>query len=112
MCEMARENGKAERINGVIKNYYLRHWKADNEQMLRANVDRAVNLYNFQKPHTAIKKKTPIGLENELVLQSQARPKMNELFDAKIEISGASGLRKSLQIRPQNHDVFSTKSSV
>jgi len=112
MCEMAWENGKAERINGVIKNNYLRHWKADNEQMLRTNVERAVNLYNLQKPHTGIKKKTPIGLENELVLQPQTRPKMKESFDAKIEISGASSPRKSLQTRPQNQDVFSTKSSV
>lgn len=109
MCEMAWENGKAERINGVIKNNYLVHWKADNEQMLQENVDRAVNLYNSKKPHSSLGKKTPIGIENELTLQLQTRPRMIESFDAEIEISGASSPLKSLQTRPQNPDVFSTE---
>ncbi len=37
MCEYAYENGKAERINVIIKNNYLRH-KAINtvEELIRA----------------------------------------------------------------------------
>ena len=82
MCEMAWEHGKAERINGVIKNNYLVHWKAENEQMLRENVDRAVNLYNYMKPHSSLGRKTPIGFEKELVIQQQTRQSLSGPFDA------------------------------
>jgi len=111
MCEMAWQNGKAERVNGVIKNNYLLPWKTKNEEELWKNVDKAINLYNTEKPHKALNKLTPIGFENSLILQPQTRPMMTESFDAKIEISGASSPWKSLQTRPQNPDVFSTKTS-
>ena len=109
MCEMAWENGKAERINGVIKNNYLVHWKADNEQMLRENVDRAVNLYNSKKPHSSLAKKTPIGFENELVLQQLRMPEMSETSATANELSEASRPSKSQKTRPENPDVISTK---
>ncbi len=111
MCEMAWQNGKAERVNGVIKNNYLVPWKPKNEEDLWKKVDKAVYLFNTEKPHKALMNLTPIGLENSLILQPQTRPRMTESFDAKIEISGASSPRKSLQTRPQNPDVFSTKTS-
>jgi transposase InsO family protein len=109
MCEMAWENGKAERINGVIKNNYLVHWKAENEQMLRENVDKAVNLYNTQKPHSSLAKKTPIGFENELVLQQLRMLEISEISDVVNELSESSRPSKSQKARSKNPDVFSPK---
>jgi transposase InsO family protein len=91
MCEMAYENGKAERLNGVIKNNYLRHWKIDTYEKLRAQVDRAVRLYNTSKPHKSLKRKTPVDFENEtLNLHQRTKPTMTKSFDAETKIIGAS----------------------
>jgi len=67
MCKHAYENGKAERINGVIKNNYLKHWGIKNLSDLVKGVDRAVNLYNEDKPHSSLQRMTPIEFENKLV---------------------------------------------
>jgi transposase InsO family protein len=84
MCEMAWENGKAERLNGIIKNNYLIHMQATTEGQLRQNVDRAVGLYNEERPHKSLNYKTPIEYENQLLLLSlQTRPTMTSSFDAK-----------------------------
>jgi putative transposase len=63
MCEYAWENGKAERLNGVIKNNYLRHRAIDSFDTLRKEVDRSVCLYNNEKPHIKLHRKTPVGYE-------------------------------------------------
>jgi putative transposase len=67
MCEYAWENGKAERINGVIKNNYLKHRKMVNWEQLCKEVDRAVSLYNNEKPHIGLNRKSPVEFENELL---------------------------------------------
>lgn len=67
MCEYAWENGKAERINGVIKNNYLRHRSIQSQCELIKEVDRSVSLYNRDKPHRALQRKSPINFEQELV---------------------------------------------
>jgi transposase InsO family protein len=54
MCEYAYENGKAERINGIIKNNYLRHYHIRTFADLLTHVDRAVSLYNTERPHKAL----------------------------------------------------------
>ena len=64
MCEYPWENGKAERINGVIKNNYLRHRSISTFEQLVTNLDRAVHLYNLEKPHKALKRVSPITFEN------------------------------------------------
>ena len=67
MCEYAWENGKAERINGVIKNNYLRHRNIKSQGELIKEVDRSVSLYNRDKPHKALQRKSPVNFEKELV---------------------------------------------
>ncbi len=57
MCEYAWENGKAERINGVIKNNYLKHRNINTYEELVKEVDRSVYLYNSDKPHIELKRK-------------------------------------------------------
>ncbi|RYY10723.1 MAG: DDE domain-containing protein, partial [Chitinophagaceae bacterium] len=66
MCEFAWENGKAERINGVIKNNYLKHRKIRTFNDLVKEVDRSVKLYNFDKPHIGLQRLTPIKFEDQL----------------------------------------------
>ncbi len=67
MCEFAYQNGKAERVNGVIKNNYLRHWEIEDLAQLTKQVDRAVRLYNGDKPHSSLERKTPMEFEKQLV---------------------------------------------
>jgi len=68
MCEYPWENGKAERLNGVIKNNYLIHRNINNFDELKKEVDRTVSLYNNDKPHIELQRKTPIQFENKLSL--------------------------------------------
>lgn len=66
MCSYAWENGKAERINGVIKNNYLKHWSINSLSELVKSVDRAVRLYNEDKPHISLSRMTPVEFENKI----------------------------------------------
>lgn len=87
MCEYAWENGKAERINGVIKNNYLKHRNIRTFSELVKEVDRAVHLYNHDKPHCKLGRKSPITFEKELLyLSPQTRPRMSNSFEANIQI--------------------------
>ena len=65
MCEMAYENGKSERLNGIIKNNYLRSWDISNLAELTQGVDRAVRLYNTEKPHSGLGRMTPCEFEQK-----------------------------------------------
>ena len=67
MCEYAWENGKAERINGIIKNNYLIPWGTKTPSDLMKNIDRAVKLYNEDKPHIRLGKLSPIEFEKNLL---------------------------------------------
>ena len=66
MCKYAWENPYAERINGTIKNNYLQYYQIDNYDQLVKAVDRAVKLYNYEKPHKGLKRLTPIQFENSI----------------------------------------------
>ena len=78
MCAAAWENGKAERINGVIKNNYLRHWNINSYAQLERSVDRAVSLYNRDKPHSALDRRTPVAFEAALTLERPNTPTVSE----------------------------------
>lgn len=65
MCEYPWENGKSERINGVIKNNYLIHRMIHSFEQLQKEVDRSVLLYNTEKPHIKLHRKSPIQFEND-----------------------------------------------
>jgi putative transposase len=66
MCEAAWENGLAESLNGIIKNNYLRHRHIRSYEQLVEEVDRTVSLYNHEKPHSRLNRKTPIEFEKLL----------------------------------------------
>lgn len=83
MCEYAYENGKAERVNGIIKNNYLRHWTCTSKTELIKNVDRACANYNNEKPHKELKMLSPVNFEKKcLTLNQQTRPKVTKSFTA------------------------------
>jgi transposase InsO family protein len=65
MCQYPWENGKAERINGVIKNNYLIHRNINSFEQLQTEVDRSVLLYNTEKPHSKLQRKSPNQFEKE-----------------------------------------------
>jgi putative transposase len=64
MCKEAYENPQAERLNGIIKNNYLKPWGPANGAQLVKMVDRAVYLFNHEKPHKSLNYLTPIQIEN------------------------------------------------
>ena len=66
MCEYPWENGKAERINGIIKNNYLKYRNINTFEELIKEVDRSVYLYNYEKPHIMLNRKTPIQFEKSI----------------------------------------------
>jgi len=67
MGKTAQDNGMAERLNGVIKNNYLSHKIIRNFTELVKRVDRSVYLYNHEKPHRSLGRKTPIEFENHIL---------------------------------------------
>ena len=71
MCEYPWENGKAERLNGVIKNNYLIHREINSFEDLQKEVDRTVILYNKEKPHIELQRKTPIEFEKYYLCNGQ-----------------------------------------
>lgn len=90
MCEFAYQNGKAERLNGVIKNNYLKFANIQNLKDLINQVDLAVKKYNSEKPHKALKYLTPLEFENKHInlLQPKALP-MTESLEANYQDLGA-----------------------
>lgn len=90
MCQYPWDNGMAERLNGVIKNNYLKYYNIKTYEQLEKSVDRIVSLYNHEKPHSKLKRKTPIGFEQNIVnLYQQTKPRVTESFDAKHQSGGA-----------------------
>ncbi len=71
MCEYAWENGKAERLNGVIKNNYLKHRIINSYEDLSKEVARSVKLYNQEKPHIGLGRKSPANFESNYLTLNQ-----------------------------------------
>jgi transposase InsO family protein len=53
------ENPIAERINGIIKNEYLKYYTITNQTNAMQLLERTVNKYNRQRPHQSINMLTP-----------------------------------------------------
>jgi len=53
------ENAIAERMNGILKEEYLKYKKPDNKEQAWQHLNRAVKLYNEQRPHLSIGLLTP-----------------------------------------------------
>jgi len=85
------ENAMAESLNGVIKNKYLNHFEINSFEKLKHKLDQVVSLYNYDKPHSSLHRKTPKQFENScLSLNSQTKATMKKSIDAKRCKLGAS----------------------
>lgn len=71
MCECAYENPHAERLNGTIKNYYLKHWDPKDFNELTKMLDKAVDMYNNGRPHQSLGKLTPQQFEQSSIMYPQ-----------------------------------------
>ncbi|WP_343583777.1 IS3 family transposase [Herbaspirillum sp.] len=62
------QNALAERVNGILKGEFLLNHPADLAQATKM-VAQSVRIYNQERPHTALKYKTPDAVHRALVLQ-------------------------------------------
>lgn len=65
MSKESYENPQAERINRTIKYNYLFHYDIKTYKHLVKSVDRAVKLYNYEKPHKSLHYSTPKNIEEK-----------------------------------------------
>lgn len=113
MCEYPWENGKSERINGIIKNNYLKHRKITTYEELVREVDRSVKLYNEEKPHIKLQRKSPIEFENIYLCNGQktygdkSATENNSQFKGFYSPSGCGQKTSSSNIAMENNNFFS-----
>jgi len=103
----AYDNAYAERINGTIKNEYLKRWKITSLKELKTALKRAVKNYNEVRKHKAFKNKfTPTEFRKSLInLSAQERPRMIIYAEGKEKLIEASSLFEFCpREEPQNHN--------
>lgn len=66
MCDVAYENPHAERINGTIKNQYLKGYNPQSFESLELMTSRAIQNYNWVRPHQSLKNMPPAEFERPL----------------------------------------------
>lgn len=71
MCVNVYENPHAERINGTIKNDYLRGYDPLDFKGLKRSLDKAVYMYNNEKPHSSIHHFTPVQYEQHIKMEKE-----------------------------------------
>lgn len=79
MCKTVYENPHAERLNGVIKNHYVIPYNPRSYTALVNDLDRAVNMYNIEKPHSAIEGLSPVNFEKQLSIKNSNIESENNL---------------------------------
>jgi putative transposase len=75
---IAQDNAYAERINGIIKNEYLKYRKIETFSDLQKHLKQAVNHYNRKRIHRSLPGKiSPEQFEEKLIhLSMEKRPKI------------------------------------
>jgi hypothetical protein len=62
-----QENAYVERINGIIKNEYLKYWSIDTLTELKRYLKMAVDHYNYKRSHYSLPHRlSPIKFENAI----------------------------------------------
>ena len=92
MGEKAQDNAYAERINGTIKNEYLKYWEINSLNELQKKLTKAVNHYNIKRKHNEIPGRlTPVKFDKSLLdLESQRRPTVIIYAEGNYKIKVAS----------------------
>lgn len=65
MGKSAYENPHAERLNRTIKNSYLKNYNPSDFQKLQFSLNKAVRMYNEEKPHLGLNGRTPAVFEKQ-----------------------------------------------
>jgi transposase InsO family protein len=82
MCESVYENTHIERVNGIIKNEYLCHFRIKNLSQCQRTLKKVVKVYNCRRPHEKLDLKTPVDFENHLPeIPFSSRPLVNIYSD-------------------------------
>jgi transposase InsO family protein len=114
MCMYPWENGQAERINGVIKNNYLKHREINDFEGLTKEVDRSVSLYNNEKPHIQLHRLSPVQFEKLYFYSSEKSEGVpNSDGNLTLQTKGNTALRpvaKSPQMQPKRSRIEKVKS--
>ena len=101
------ENAMAESLNGVIKNKYLRYRNIKSLKDLNRELDRSVQLYNSDKPHSALQRTTPEEYERKSIIsQSQTKAGMTESINAKVQVDRTSNPDHLSQTNNKEKDVI------
>lgn len=103
MCLEAWENAYAERINGTIKNEYIRYAGATDLRSLTRKLAQAVKLYNEDRIHLNLPQKmTPKEFEEKFIyLSSQERPIIRLYTEEVVLPRGIEPLAKTAKKGPQ-----------
>lgn len=104
---IAQDNAFAERINGTIKNEYLKRWLIKDEEDLKIKTKKAVEHYNKSRKHRAFKNKySPLEFKKTLLnLKTQKRPMVIIYAEGNKEIKKASShLDFCPKKEPQDHN--------
>lgn len=64
MCNEVHENAHIERVNGTVKNQYLRYRNITSFEDLKVQLKKAIDAYNDSKPHSALDGMSPNAFEN------------------------------------------------
>lgn len=81
MAKNSLENPFAERINGIIKNNYLKYYDTSTLNKLKQSLERVVWLYNNKKPHSELNYLSPKTFESLLVQAPHKQRKEMILYD-------------------------------
>ena len=103
----AQDNAYAERINGTIKNEYLKGWNIKSFSDLRRKLNKAVKHYNEKRSHSSLLNElSPLKFEKYLLnLGSQERPKVIIYAEGKCKTEEASSLHSfKPREEPQAHN--------
>jgi len=97
----ATENAYAERINGIIKNEYLKYREMKNLADLKRELKRAVNHYNKYRQHNNLQRMSPVDFEKKLInLNDQKKPTVTIHTDGYDKFKEASNL---FELRPERN---------
>lgn len=82
MADSSQENAYVERVNGIIKNEYLKYRQIDTYEELQRDLRKAVKHYNTKRAHRSLPNwVTPTDFEKSLEkMDIEMRPKLN-IFD-------------------------------
>ena len=103
----AQDNAYAERVNGTIKNEYLKRWKINSERQLMLKTKAAVAHYNEKRKHMAFNNRfSPLEFKSTLVnLSTRKRPKVIIYAEGNSKIKEAlSHLDFNPQKEPRAHN--------